>query len=379
MKIIGADAAYQLAGPGTQRSVAGGVQVLMRPDGTAILITEAPERLEHHWQAREVVLPWQPAAFDEHTALLLERFDDLRCRVLLWLPEGLADLGWGRGSLRSNHPLPGRAAIITLDGPVDWEELDLQRSLLVPLAEPAPVGWLEHALSDRRRAVREFAAGWFPRRLRPARRPEFQAPPQIAVPSVLADFYRLAHHHPDLLGRRYHGGFLYPSAELEVDQSGRIRLGGDGDHGPGWRLAPGGDDPSVLAVQHEEIRDDRDGWLSGIHQRAPWREREPLSGVLLQFALYAAAAFAPYRGVASTLTRRQALALLDGWQRVPLQPLLAEWEPVTFAVAPGRIACLYPGPPEHSAPDVDDCWLSIAATHPGLLNPLDIDWHTFTG
>ncbi|WP_433236018.1 hypothetical protein [Actinomadura nitritigenes] len=379
MKIIGEDAAYALAGSGTQRFVVGGVQVLMRPDGAVVLITEASERLEDHWQACEVVLPWRPAAFDEQTRLLLEGFDGLRCRVLLWLPRGLADLGWGKGALRSNHPLPGRAAVITLDEPVDWEALDLQRSLLVSVAEPAPIGWLEHALTDRRRALRELVAGWFPRRLRPAWRLEFQAPPQIAVPSVLADFYRLAQHHPELLGRRYHGGFLYASAELKVDQSGKVPLGWAGDHGPGWHLAPENDDPQVLAVQHEEIRDDRDGWLSGIHQRAPWREREPLSGFLLQFALYAAAAYGPYRGVASRLSRRQALALVDGWQRVPLQPLLAEWEPVTFAVAPGRIACLYPGPPERSALDADDCWVSVAATHPGLLNPLDIDWHTFTG
>jgi hypothetical protein len=373
MEIIGEDAAYRLAGSGTRKFVAGGVQVLMRSDGTAVLITEAPERLEHHRQGCEVVLPWQPAAFDEDTRLLLKCFDGLRCRVLLWLPEGLVDLGGGRGSLRSTHPLPGRAAVVVLDGPVDWEELDLQRSLLVPVAEPAPIGWLEHAQTDRRRALREFAAGWFPRRLRPTWRPDLQAPPQIAVPSALADFYRQAHHHPDLLGRRFHGGFLYPPAELEVDQSGRIRLGWAGDHGPGWRLAPGGDDPQVLAVQHEEIRDDRDGWLSGIHQRVPWREREALSGFLLQFALFVAASYGPYRGVASRLSRRQALAVVDGWWRVPLQPLLAEWEPVTFAVAPGRIACLYPGPPEYSAPDVDDCWVSVAATHPGLLSPLDID------
>ncbi|MBO2458226.1 hypothetical protein [Actinomadura violacea] len=45
--------------------------------------------------------------------------------------------------------------------------------------------------------------------------------------------------------------------------------------------------------------------------------------------------------------------------------MLAEWEPVTFAVAPGRIACLYPGPPESSAPDVDDCWVSVAADDGG--------------
>lgn len=102
--------------------------------------------------------------------------------------------------------------------------------------------------------------------------------------------------------------------------------------------------------------------------------------IINEGAAYAlAAAYGPYRGVARKLSRRQAMELVGGWQRVPLQPLLAEWEPVTFAVAPGRIACLFPGPPEESDPDADNCWVSVAATHPDLLNPLDIDWYTFTG
>lgn len=77
VKIISDTAAYPLAGPSAPRLMAGGVQVLMRPDSTAGLITEAPERLEHHRQACEVVLPWQPAAFDEDTRLLLKCFDGL--------------------------------------------------------------------------------------------------------------------------------------------------------------------------------------------------------------------------------------------------------------------------------------------------------------
>lgn len=47
------------------------------------------------------------------------------------------------GFAQVHPPLPGRAAVITLDGPVDWQELDLQRLLLVPVAEPAPIGWLK--------------------------------------------------------------------------------------------------------------------------------------------------------------------------------------------------------------------------------------------
>lgn len=387
MEIVDEGAAYALVGPDARTFMLGSAQVLMRPDGTAVVITEAEEypggRTSDH-DRREFVdvclLSWLWSAPDEDTKRwFLRHFEGLVCRVLLWTPEGLLDLGGAQGGLREVRG--DHLAVVRLDVPASMQELDWTRRLLVHPAEPTPIGWLEHVRTDRSRALREFVEGWFPRRLRPSWRAREQAPSPVSVPTALEVFYDLAHH-PALL-EHHDYKYVERPAKLELDEVGRIMLGwgGDYDDGPDWRIVPDEDDPQVLAFDLVDLWGN--GWDESLCDKqkftTPWRERELLSGFLLQFALYAAAAYVPYRGVAEKLSRRQALELVDGWQRVPLQPLLAEWEPVTFAVAPGRIALLNPGPPEESNPDVDDCWVSVAATHPDLLNPLDVDWYTFIG
>ncbi|MFE9102399.1 hypothetical protein [Actinomadura geliboluensis] len=97
--------------------------------------------------------------------------------------------GWG------TDPYTLEDCVLHLDPPLDVDVLDRVRPPS-PTPDVLPsLEWLDHL--DRDRALRTFIESWYPV---PA---EESAPATAAeVPPALAEFYRLAHGRPHILGRQ---------------------------------------------------------------------------------------------------------------------------------------------------------------------------------
>jgi hypothetical protein len=361
MQIVDESAAYAAAGPNPQSFAAGGAQVLMGDEGMAVIAEIGDDLSASGLRSCLRFTLTGPVVPAEFNTVLKEKLHTVRHQLFVRIPEGLLRLGPGR-SFHSHWMHNGPVlceADINLDQPLSWGTLDLVRPPAPP-AELPGIGWLDHLNDDRPRALREFAEGWYPRTPLPPAEAEADARPTVPVPRALADFYQLARDRPGLMGRQ---NFLRPPAEVELDASGRIHFGDENQGGFVWALASGDDtDAQVLISEDHEV------WHS---------EREPLSGFLMQFALYEAFNSAPYRAWLKVLSRKRALEMIGNWRPVPLHPFLAWQNPVTFAVAPGLLAHLHLGDPND-----DECMVSVVATDRSVLRPLralNLDWRVFDG
>ncbi|WP_148086099.1 hypothetical protein [Actinocorallia herbida] len=360
MKIVDEGVANAVAGPELRSFTVGGATVLTGSEGLVIIagigddLAASGVRSHRRFELKGEV----PAGFDQ---VLEDKLHDFPHHLFVRTPDGLLSAGSGRcrRSGWSGDPSVFRSADITLDEPLSWEALDLVRPPVPPAALPG-IAWLDHVADDRPRALREFVDGWY------RRTPDASIPPEVVgagipVPRALQEFYALARGHVSVMGRQ---NFLRSPAELEVDAAGRLHFGDENQGCFVWALASGQDtDPRVL------ISEDREVW----HE-----EGEPLSGFLLQFALYEAFADAPYRAwPKAILTRRQALQMIDGWRHVPLSPFLRSRCPATFAVSPGLVAQF-----DFGEADDDECVVSVVATDRSVLRPLralDLDWSEYDG
>ncbi|SHJ85647.1 hypothetical protein SAMN05421803_110161 [Nocardiopsis flavescens] len=212
--------------------------------------------------------------------------------------------------------------------------------------------WPELAASDPMRALEEFAAGWYPAE----RPPGTGAYP--GLPGPLARFHRLAAARPRLLGGQ--NRLLPPHGS----GGGAVHVLGEENQGVfSWELrrtAEGfGDDPVV--------------WFS-VEGEEPVAEQEPLSGFLLQFALYEAAVCSGYGACASAVPAAQADAVTGALAPVPLRPFLAPWMPTLLYAGQDLVVSV------SASGALFDVW--AGAAHPGALSALrdlPLAWDRFDG
>ncbi|MFE2263117.1 hypothetical protein [Streptomyces griseosporeus] len=156
-----------------------------------------------------------------------------------------------------------------------------------------------------------------------------------------------------------------PERELRTDPlGGRLVFGFENQGGFDWSL--------LLTPDHHEP--DLTVWFRESGE-APVAEEEPLSGFLLQFALYEAAMSADYHALAGGVSSRQVEQLTTHLHHVPLRPFMPSSR-TRFHVAPGIVLHVSDG---WEAGEFD-VW--AGATHRSALQALlgaDVDWVGFDG
>ncbi|MEV5827566.1 hypothetical protein AB0L25_18545 [Spirillospora sp. NPDC052242] len=352
-----------LAGPGADRFTAGGADVADGPDSTVIVANagddldasgvrnrdtftlvgpvpgDVADRLLSNWG----VTPWSRTRWESHPVHLFVR-----------IPEGLLYLGTGRyaraHSNRDQRTLED--CHLAIDPPLDFDVLDRVRPPSTPTALPG-LEWLDHLDGDRAAALQMFTEGWHPA---PFSKPE---PSTVTdVPTTLAEFYRLAHGRPHVLGVQ---NSIRPPGELRTDHEGLLKFGLESQGGFVWALDTSEDDPVVWTIEDPTCRH---------------RERERLSGFLIQFSLYEAVMSSSYRAWTDWVPWPVAHRLTGTLRRVPLRTWMWPLFQTSFYVAPGLII------ETTDDPEDEQCQISAGAAHHSVLRPfadLDIPWTRFDG
>ncbi|TDD87332.1 hypothetical protein E1293_07955 [Actinomadura darangshiensis] len=220
-----------------------------------------------------------------------------------------------------------------------------------PAALPG-LEWLDHLDGDRATALRRFIEGWYPT---PTDAPELAV--SVEVPTALAEFYRLAHGRPHVLGVQ---NFICPPGELRTAGKGLLEFGYENQGGFWWALAPADDDPIVWTIESPTQRH---------------AERERLSGFLIQFSLHEAVMSAPNIAWTDPIPWPVARRLTDTMRRVPLKTWLWSQYETSFYAAPGLIARV-------SDQGEGQCNIRAGATHRSILRSLahlGVPWKGFDG
>ncbi|MFG1859143.1 hypothetical protein ACGFJT_45425 [Actinomadura geliboluensis] len=352
-----------LAGPGADMVTACGADVAVGPDGT-VIVTEAGDDLEASgvrnrdtfalvgpvpgevaarflagWSSE----PWLQSGPESQPIHLFVRVRE--GALYLGTVEQLQS-GWG------TDPYILEDCVLHIDPPLDVDALDRVRPpSTTPGALPG-LEWLDHLDRDRTAALRMFIESWYPA---PA---EESAPATAAeIPPALAEFYRLIHGRPHVLGVQ---NFIRPSADLHLDEDGLLEFGQENQGVFYWALDPAGDDPVVWTIEAPARRQ---------------AEHERLSGFLVQFSLHEAVMSSPYIASTDPIPWPIARRLTDTMRRVPLKTWLWSQYETSFYAAPGLIARLG---------DQGDgqCDIWVGARHRSLLRPLGrigVPWRSFDG
>ncbi|MET8166293.1 hypothetical protein ABZT34_18885 [Streptomyces sp. NPDC005329] len=279
------------------------------------------------------------------------------------VPEGLVYLGTGRVARAGTELRPGHSehlltdCVFRLDTSLSRPDLDRVRPLLPPPVLPG-LEWLSNVNGNRATALDQFITGWYPAMSEAPAQPSVQAP-TLDLPDGLRHFYDLARRHPASLGVQNR---IIPASKLRVDPNEMIVFGEENQGGFVWSLSQTPDDPEA----------DPTVWFRG-YDEPPIAEQEPLSGFLLQFALFEAAMGADYLALPYEPTGQQVRQLAKGLHRVPLRPF-CPWYPTRFYVAPGLVL--------HVSGSADDDSFSVwaGATHRSALAPLAnaaVEWNQF--
>ncbi|MFF4414385.1 hypothetical protein ACFYY8_17805 [Streptosporangium sp. NPDC001559] len=273
--------------------------------------------------------------------------------LLTRLPEGCVYLGTGR---------PGQAgytngrlshATLTIEPELTSELLDRVR----PPAEPETVpnlDWLTRMTARPLEALTRFVEDWIPETDQDLG--DLAAAPWD-VPEPLAVFYRLARHRPALLGVQNR---LRPPHAWWEEDDGLISFGDENQGVFTWLFDPSRPDPEVWI--------DQDGY-------EPRREHQPMSGFLLQFALYEAMMNAPYQALCVDLAAEYVDTLAAALTPVPWEPWRWPNDSTRFYVAPGVIA-------EMTDQGHGNVSVWAGAVHRSVLRPLGrlgIPWTDFDG
>ncbi|MFJ5779112.1 hypothetical protein [Streptomyces sp. NPDC093094] len=282
-----------------------------------------------------------------------QRPDTRPVHLLTRLPEGCVYLGIGK---------PGQAGYT--DGCLDHAALTIEPELtpellnrVRPPAEPETLpnlDWLTHMTTRPLEALTQFVEGWIPETHQDLG--TFAAAPW-EVPRPLAVFHRLARHRPSLTGVQNR---LRPPHAWREKHDGLIAFGDENQGGFTWLFDPSRPDPDVWI--------DQDGYELR-------REHQPLSGFLLQFALYETMMNAPYNALRADLAAEHVATLTAALTPVPWEPWRWPNDSTRFYVAPGVIA------------ETTDQWHGnttawVGAVHRSALRPLGqlgIPWTDFDG
>ncbi|MFF0836634.1 MULTISPECIES: hypothetical protein [unclassified Streptomyces] len=373
MSLLNDVQAFRLAGDAAPQDgyTFGSATVVFGDVGTVIIV-EAGDALDRSsvWNAEEVRL-LGPAPTSVRQRLVDQPWErgtaDMRLPVHLMarVREGLVYLGTGRVTRAGTELRPGHTehvltdCVVRLDTPLNRSGLDRVRPVLPPPDLPG-LEWLGNVDGHRATALEQFITGWYPAMSKAPERPSVQAS-ALDLPEALRHFYALARRRPACLGVQNR---IIPASKLRMDLNGLIVFGEENQGGFVWSLprTPDGTgaDPTV--------------WFRGCDE-PPIAEQEPLSGFLLQFALFEAAMGADYLALPREPTDQQVRLLTEGLHRVPLRPF-CPWYPTRFYVAPGLVL--------HVSGSADDDSFSVwaGATHRSALAPLAdaaVDWNQFDG
>jgi hypothetical protein len=218
---------------------------------------------------------------------------------------------------------------------------------------PVPgIDWLDDVPQDLTRALQSFLTAWY------ADVPVLPATRQRAamkLPPPLLAFHDIAAGREDILGRQ---DFIKPLDRIDYLDGEPLVVFAAENQGVWWALIdPTDDDPIV--------------WYDGGPHRL--RERERLSGFLLQFALNEAASTSPFAGFA-TVTPDLLDRFVAHLVAVPLQPMRKPEDPTRHWVAPELVA---------TATDLGESgiWLTVGSRQRSALRPLRsrLDWEQFNG
>ena len=180
--------------------------------------------------------------------------------------------------------------------------------------EPLPgLDWLRSLPCDPILALRDYVTGWYGD-IPPGN--DESGDPDRTLPEALLAFYRAAAGRREVFG--LHNEILTVD-ELEDEDDGRVLFGAENQGVFVMLIDPTEPDPTV--------------WYEGLDAD---REREPLSGFLLQFLLFEASFSSPFHGFA-TVTAEQARRLVEPLHQVPLQPMRWPYDPTCHYVAPGLV------------------------------------------
>lgn len=242
------------------------------------------------------------------------------------------------------------SAMLTWDERLPPELLDKVR----PTPDlPVPgIDWLDDVPRDLTRALRSFLTAWY------ADVPVIPGAPRHAamrLPAPLLAFHDIAGGREELLGRQ---DFIEPLDEVEyVDDEPLVVFAAENQGVWVALIDPTDDNPVV--------------WYDGGPERL--RERERLSGFLLQFALNEAVSTSPFTGFA-TVTPESLDRFVEDLVPVPLQPMRVPGDPTRHWVAPGLVAM---------AADYGESGicLSVGSRQRSALRPLRsrLDWEHFNG
>ncbi|MFF5257947.1 hypothetical protein ACFY4C_03305 [Actinomadura viridis] len=282
-----------------------------------------------------------------------QRPDTRPVHLLIELPEGCVYLGVGKpGQARYENGCLAYAAL-TIEPELPPKLLDRVRPPTEPETMPN-LDWLTHMSASPLEALTQFVEGWIPETHQDLGK--FVAA-RWDVPEPLAVFYRLARHRPALLGVQNR---LRPPHAWRERHDGLIAFGDENQGGFTWLFDPTRPDP--------EIWIDQDGYNLR-------REHQPMSGFLLQFALYEAMMNAPYKALRADLAAEHVDTLTAALTPVPWEPWRWPNDSTLFYVAPGVIA------------ETTDQWHGntsawVGAVHRSVLRPLGrlgIPWTHFDG
>ncbi|TXS52784.1 hypothetical protein [Streptomyces sp. t39] len=358
--------ATRLAGGGVIGCETDGAVVLLG-DAATVIIADARDGLgvSGVWSSRRLHL-YGPFVDDVGLRLFghpwgdpgsswTQRPDPRPVHLLTRLPEGCVYLGVARQGAGQARYTDGSLthAALTIEPELPSDLLNRVR----PPAEPealADLGWLARVHTSPLEALTEFVEGWIPETGEDLGELTRGA---CNVPPPLAEFCRLARRRPALLGVQNR---LRTPSSWRAARDGLIAFGDESQGGFTWLFDPSRSDPEVWI--------DQDG-----HE--PRREHQPMSGFLLQFALFETMRNAPYVAQRSDLAAEHVDKVTTALTPVPWEPWRWPNDSTRFHVAPGLIA------------ETTDQWhgntsVWAGAVHRSVLKPLGqlgIPWTTFEG
>jgi hypothetical protein len=273
--------------------------------------------------------------------------------LLVRLPEGCLYLGRGKpvqGEYHNGHLLSAKLAIVP---ELSVDTLDRVRPPAEPAALPG-LDWLADVTADPAAALERFVEDWVPATSEDLG--ELDAH-RWNVPDPLAELYRLARNRPVLLGVQNR---IRRPREWKEAEGGLVEFGDENQGGFVWLFEQSQADPAVWIDQDDY----------GLR-----REHEPMSGFLLQFALYETMMNAPYIALGTELAAWHVERLTGLMTPLPWEPWRWPNDSTRFFVAPGMIAeVTYNRHGKYSA------W--VGALQRGVLRPLnnlEIPWTSFDG
>jgi len=282
-----------------------------------------------------------------------ERRDVRPIHLLTRLPSGCLYLGIGKPGQGDYRDGVLFSAKLTIDPELTNDLLDRVRPSTEPNALP-DLMWLASVKSSPTTALKQFVEGWIPET---AEDLGDLATNTWDLPAPLAEFYRLARRRPTLLGRQ---NFIRRPEEWEAADDGLVLFGDENQGCFAWLFSPSQADPEVWI--------DRDG--KGLR-----REHEPMSGFLLQFALYETMMNAHYTALCSELSAEHVTDVTAALTPLPWEPWRWPNDSTRFFVAPGIVATV-----TQRRNGNFSVW--AGAVHRAVLRPfgaLGIPWTRFDG